>query len=200
MSEQKRELIVAAAAKAFGANGYAATTMEAVAEEAGIAKGSLYNYFDSKENLFKEVFISALAAGEQETDRLLAEKMPAPAKLAQMMDYWAGQLDHYKQIGSLVLEAWAAVARGSGSSELNSAISEAYDRGRDNMVAVIRQGVEEGEFSASVDIDRAASLILGATNGIILQGIMDLDDNVGPGLVESLRDAIIAALTTGPEE
>lgn len=200
MSEQKRDLIVAAAAKAFGARGYAATTMDAVAEGAGIAKGSLYNYFESKENLFKEVFVSALAAGEQETDRLLAEESPASEKLVKMMDYWAGQLDHYKRIGALVLEAWAAVARDDEESELSRAINEAYTRGRDNVLAIVTQGVKEGEFNASVNPDRAASLILGATNGLILQGIMDLDDNVDPDLVVSLRNAILTALTTEAEE
>jgi AcrR family transcriptional regulator len=49
---QRREQILAAAARVFARYGYGGTEMKAVAEEAGIAKGTLYLYCDSKEALF----------------------------------------------------------------------------------------------------------------------------------------------------
>ncbi len=56
----RRAEILASAQKVFDAHGYAATTVEAVAEGAGIAKGSIYNYFESKQELFRAVFTEAL--------------------------------------------------------------------------------------------------------------------------------------------
>ena len=48
----KEEAILAAALRVFSQNGYSGASVEAVAAEAGITKPTLYQYFDSKEQLF----------------------------------------------------------------------------------------------------------------------------------------------------
>ncbi len=50
----KREDILAAAAKIFGSRGFYLANMADIAEEAGIGKGTVYEYFDSKSSLFIE--------------------------------------------------------------------------------------------------------------------------------------------------
>ena len=57
----RREEILAAAEKVFEANGYAAATIDAVAAAAGVAKGSIYNYFKSKQDLFTQLFSELIA-------------------------------------------------------------------------------------------------------------------------------------------
>jgi AcrR family transcriptional regulator len=49
----RRDEIMAAAKKVFARNGFHATTIGDIAKEAGFAYGSVYNYFDSKEDLFQ---------------------------------------------------------------------------------------------------------------------------------------------------
>lgn len=60
--------LTAAAMALFAEKGFAATRLEDVAARAGVAKGTLYLYFDSKEALFKAVIeegiLPVLAAGE----------------------------------------------------------------------------------------------------------------------------------------
>ncbi|WP_273432258.1 TetR/AcrR family transcriptional regulator [Chitinibacter tainanensis] len=51
-SENKRQQIMAGAREVFMDSGYAAASMERIAKTAGVSKGTLYNYFDSKETLF----------------------------------------------------------------------------------------------------------------------------------------------------
>lgn len=51
-SEQKRELIIAAAASLFTEQGYVSTSMDKVAEQAGVSKQTVYSHFGSKEGLF----------------------------------------------------------------------------------------------------------------------------------------------------
>jgi AcrR family transcriptional regulator len=50
-AERPKE-ILEAAFEEFSRNGYAAATLEQVAERAGVTKGTIYVYFDSKEHLF----------------------------------------------------------------------------------------------------------------------------------------------------
>jgi hypothetical protein len=54
--EQTRRVIAEAAMRLFLENGYEATTMRAIAKEAGVATGNAYYYFDSKEELIQEYY------------------------------------------------------------------------------------------------------------------------------------------------
>lgn len=54
--EQTRAAIVAAALRLFRENGYEATTMRAIAKEAGVATGNAYYYYGSKEELIQEFY------------------------------------------------------------------------------------------------------------------------------------------------
>ncbi len=56
-TENKRERILLAAVEVFTRQGYNRARMEEIAETAGIGKGTLYEYFDSKVQLFHEMII-----------------------------------------------------------------------------------------------------------------------------------------------
>src|SRR5437773_10122225 len=62
------EEILSAALEAFADRGFAATKLEDVARRAGVTKGTIYLYFDSKEALFKalirETIVPVIAQGE----------------------------------------------------------------------------------------------------------------------------------------
>ena len=54
--EEKRELILNSALKLFADKGFYATSISALADEAGISKGLVYNYFESKEEILVQLF------------------------------------------------------------------------------------------------------------------------------------------------
>ena len=60
-SVETRARIVQAAISVFGQVGYDAAAMSEVATQAGVAKGTLYLYFPSKEKLFEEIYLQCLA-------------------------------------------------------------------------------------------------------------------------------------------
>lgn len=55
LKEQKRADIIAAAAKVFRRHGFHKAKIEVIAKEAGIGKGTVYEYFDSKKDLFEQM-------------------------------------------------------------------------------------------------------------------------------------------------
>jgi AcrR family transcriptional regulator len=54
--EERMELLKETALRLFSANGYEATSISTIAKEAGISKGLMYNYFESKEELLLSLF------------------------------------------------------------------------------------------------------------------------------------------------
>lgn len=79
---------MAAAAKLFRSGGYDATTMRAVAKEAGVSVGNAYYYFGSKEHLvlafYDEIFSEHLAGSE----RVLATTTGFADRLAAVLETW----------------------------------------------------------------------------------------------------------------
>jgi len=56
--KSKREVILDVAADVFASKGFYRTKMEDIAEKANIGKGTIYEYFSSKNELFKEMLLS----------------------------------------------------------------------------------------------------------------------------------------------
>lgn len=68
-----REEILDAAARVFRRRGYGAATVEDIANELGILKGSLYHYITSKQDLLQEVVIDPLREANDLLDRVVGE-------------------------------------------------------------------------------------------------------------------------------
>ncbi|MCP4377990.1 MAG: TetR/AcrR family transcriptional regulator [bacterium] len=199
LAARRKSEIIAAASRVFDANGYAATTMDAVATEAKVAKGSLYNYFPSKHSLFVQVFTAALGEDEQATESLLSQPVSAAEKLGRYIDFWYSRLEHYKRVGGLILEFWANAARDDRQGEMAGIFQELYNRWLGRISAIITEGVSCGEFRSDINIQAAAISIMAATDGITLYTIMNVDLQLDRSALETIKQGILASLTQSPE-
>jgi AcrR family transcriptional regulator len=80
-----RERLLVAAQELIEEGGYGAASVIAIAERAGVAAGTLYRHFASKEQLFVEVFRS-VCAREERAMRAAAASMPASASAVQRLE------------------------------------------------------------------------------------------------------------------
>jgi AcrR family transcriptional regulator len=79
--EQTRLAIVEAALRLFREHGYEATTMRAIAQEAGVATGNAYYYYGSKEELIQEYYARNQADHAAACRRVLAEETGLEARI-----------------------------------------------------------------------------------------------------------------------
>ncbi len=78
------ESIKQAAMELFARNGYHSTSISQIAKEAGVSKGLLYNYFDSKEELLREIIMEAVNMGEEMMESLISSSDDASEQLRRM--------------------------------------------------------------------------------------------------------------------
>jgi AcrR family transcriptional regulator len=71
--EETREQVLAAAARVFAQRGYHATSLDAIAEEAGFSRGAVYYNFADKEELFLELLDLRCAERAQDLRELFAD-------------------------------------------------------------------------------------------------------------------------------
>ena len=79
-----RDRLLSAARALIEEGGYAAASVVAIADRAGLAAGTLYRHFASKEELFVEVFRS-VCAGEEHAMRVAAAELPASVGAAERL-------------------------------------------------------------------------------------------------------------------
>jgi AcrR family transcriptional regulator len=71
--EARADEILSAAIEVFGDVGFARAKLEDVAKKAGVSKGTLYLYFDSKEELFRRLVVERIIPCFQEAEQYLRE-------------------------------------------------------------------------------------------------------------------------------
>ena len=83
--EQTRTAIVEAALRLFAENGYEATTMRAIAKQAGVATGNAYYYYASKEELVREYFARHQAEHAAACRQVLAQETRLGRRIAGVL-------------------------------------------------------------------------------------------------------------------
>jgi AcrR family transcriptional regulator len=198
-SAARRRDILAAARKVFGDGGYEAATMDDVAAQAGVAKGSLYNYFPSKQELFKQLFLEDQTILDYQA--MLEADLPASRKLENMLDLWFAQLAEHKRTNRLVLEYWATAAREEREGEMTATFQRVYSQWHELAMRLIEQGVAAGEFNAGLEPAMAASLIMALVDGVNTEAMLNVGAAVDEKLLAAIKKAILAGLrnaTAGP--
>jgi TetR/AcrR family transcriptional regulator, cholesterol catabolism regulator len=149
--------IVDVAAELFREKGFVATSLEDIAREVGMYKGSLYHYIASKEDL---LFAVVREPAQQILDELreLAElDLPPSEKIRRLMRSHVKVLEENFTYASVYLEEVA----GRHRSEEWSAMDREYIKA---IIDVIDEGKRRGEFGASVDARITTLALIGSLN------------------------------------
>jgi AcrR family transcriptional regulator len=152
-----RARLLAAAADEFGRVGLARANVDAISLAAGYAKGTIYNYFPSKEELFlavvEEAVAQATAAGSAPTEAPAWERLAAT--LAGFCA-WAGDHDPFARV--LVRECLM------GTPGLYPRVMGAEAPLVGEFAATLRQGSARGELRDDVPAELLALAIAGLTD------------------------------------
>ena len=197
-AETRRKAILDAAMALFDRQGYASTTVDDVAAAAGISKGSVYNYFESKQDLFTQIFNQAILQDEADVDALLGGPMSAGRKLCMMLDYWYHGVARDLKIGRLTLEFWAAAARDTRSGALAENLHAAYERWLGRISRIIQEGIDRGEVDPAAVPAHHATLFLGLLHGLMLHAILAIGSPVDERFLASMKQSVLGGLGIRP--
>lgn len=91
-----RSAIIDAALKLFREKGYDATTMRAIASDAGVSVGNAYYYFDSKEQLIQGFYDRAQVEHEAAARPVLDSERDLAARIAGVIEAWLDTMEPYR--------------------------------------------------------------------------------------------------------
>jgi AcrR family transcriptional regulator len=172
---EREQLILHEAESLLREEGYEGLVMERLAERVGVSKGTIYQHFDKKEDLFGAIILRGLERmDEQLTIHLADSTRPVAARLGAVL--------------TLLIEgntAWMSSITSPQRHELAAALGDhpglrdAHARFFAGLRTLILQGQEHGEFDPSIPAPIAARFLLslvGARSGFAQPG-----DAIMPG-------------------
>ena len=141
--QQRREDIVQAAEKVFFSRGFDRSTMDDIADEAELSKGTLYLYFNSKEDLHMEVAHRAVSMLKDSMNRLMDPGENALEKLVKMgratVDFYREFPNHMRSI--MFLEGIGLQQISFSAEQVREVIYKESPVGM--VIGIIEQGVKE---------------------------------------------------------
>jgi len=193
----RRLEIVEAATEVFARVGFADTKIEDIAERAGVAKGTVYQYFDSKAELFIAV-CQNLVTWPPEAAPFLDD----PFKGFEMLIHaLADSYERSRDFYVILLDYWAVLIRGQEPYRkyFLSMGETFYAHPRRLLMQVVQRGRERGVFKRSADPAVVASLAIAGIEGLRTQHVQDpkhIDmKKCLTMLVKSLRDGLTSSGT-----
>ena len=195
----KRERLVRAATTVFARQGFGNTRVADIAAEADVGKGTVYEYFDSKEELFLAVMQSINAAIRNRVQRILDSEDSARGKLTAMMREGARIVIEQRDLQPMNID-FCASSRGTPfearfSHEVNRLLRE-Y---RELITDLIIQGQEAGEFRREVDREGIVVLLVGIFDALGVQHW--IDPTIDPvRVIEAFIHTLCNGLCTTPGE
>jgi AcrR family transcriptional regulator len=157
--DERPDEILAAALTIFSRDGFSGARLDEIAELAGCTKGTIYVYFNSKEELFKAVVRKLITPEFRRADSILMdETLPATTRLKMFIKGgYRAAIDNPQSFAMLRL----LIADGPKFPDLVDFYHSQIPRvGHEMIRATIQQGIDRGEFRP-LDADMAAHVLVG---------------------------------------
>jgi TetR/AcrR family fatty acid metabolism transcriptional regulator len=158
----KRRLILDAAIRVFARQGFHHCRVSDVADEAGVAYGLVYHYFDSKEEILDTLFTERWQLMLDAITEIDSHSVPARDKLYMVASFIIDSYHHEPELMKVIIVEVTRAANSFGATHLDK-IREAY-----GMIATIVDGArQDGSFKADISADFAAMCFYGAIEQLL---------------------------------
>jgi AcrR family transcriptional regulator len=199
--KDKRRRILAAAQEVFAEQGFDAARMDEVARRARVGKGTLYNYYDSKEDLLIQAVIASM---EEVQERIASAVDPRPDQPIRSLEDVLRMLvveslpALTERFHSLYNQASGLIARDSDARRRLFAANQAFYRDRErDFEELIEAGARSGHFRSDVDPAEMSLLLQALFDGLLRRATFD-PERVDPSrafgaLLQLLRGGLYQA-------
>jgi AcrR family transcriptional regulator len=168
--ESRRQQILDAALTCFSRNGFHNTTTADIVRESGVAQGTLYLYFKTKDDI-----IVALADDRHQGDayiNALAQSEQDPVQgLVLLIEIHGRSLNdpHRADMRRVGIQGWGEALR---NPTVRASAVAGMEAVRGAIVRLIERGQKTSEFRSDIDPEAAARILIATFQGLTLQATL----------------------------
>jgi TetR/AcrR family fatty acid metabolism transcriptional regulator len=187
----RRMGILTAAITTYADRGYNQTRVEDIAEQAGVSKGTIYLYFDSREAILTaafDEFVKQIGVG---VEAILSRDAPPLEKLKRLIRLSFEAARDNATLSRVLFDFWGASLHRAEQSPVD--LLKLYD----DYLALVTELLAEAERRGDVRRDRPAltpNIILAATDGLALHWMMNPELIPLEQVTDQLFDLLISGL------
>jgi TetR/AcrR family transcriptional regulator, fatty acid metabolism regulator protein len=153
----KPQTIIEAAVRVFARKGYYNSRVSDIAREAGIAAGTIYLYFKTKDDILVTLFREKMADFVGALQKAIADEPDAASKVRRLVSLHFSMLEHNPELAEVVqveLRQGQKFFRGASSQEIGAYFAL--------IGSVLEEGVTEGRFRPGLPVKVATKMLFGA--------------------------------------
>lgn len=154
MEWAKKECILAAATRTFSKLGFKKASVDDIARDAGVAKGTIYLACESKEDLFYQAVHRELRAWIAQIASMIDPRVTADELLRQVAAAGMGYLEDHPLVRDLFLGILHGQLPGWASR-----FDQLRGLGQANIVEILKLGILQGRFRSDLDVEETATLL-----------------------------------------
>ena len=191
--EKKRKEIYEAALKVFSDKGMSGFKMIDVACEAGIGKGTIYEYFDSKEGLIIGCFQEFMKDyGFQLLQKLNKDTDPK-MKIIDFFQFSFQYFSVHQKEMSIMFDFFAAAIPRRHGTQILPGMDKEYAEFQKFVSMILKDGVKQGLFREH-DTDTIALIMLGIIDGLMFQAVLGVIDITDKSLPNKISHTILEGI------
>ena len=187
----KSQQIIDAAIRVFARNGYYNSRVADIAREAGIASGTIYLYFKTKDDILVTLFREKMASFVAHLRKTIAAEPDPLAKLRRLIALHFQVLESNPDLAEVVqveLRQGNKFFRGASAHEVASYFSL--------IASVLEEGVEAGLFRKDLPIKMATKLLFGALDQMTTSWVLGKRGYKLSDTADAVADIVLKGIAT----
>ena len=165
--DSRKKLILKSARTLFFKKGFNNVTVDEIAKSSELGKGSIYLYFNSKEEIYAQILLNDIEDFNQQVSVLLNKKKIAADLLVEFSNIYVDFFFNDGELFRILMTYMLQPAKMNLTEKLNSQILTAKARSIDVIGKILKLGVSSKEFPANINLKQNQNAIWGLLNGII---------------------------------
>ncbi|MFA5323893.1 MAG: TetR/AcrR family transcriptional regulator [Smithella sp.] len=165
--DNRKKLILKSARALFFKKGFNKVTVDEIAKSSELGKGSIYLYFNSKEEIYAQILLNDIDNFNQQVSVLLDKKNSASDLLTEFSSIYRDFFLNDSELFRILMTYMLQPAKMNLPEKLNSQILTANARSIDVIGKILQLGVDSKEFSSEINVKQNQNAFWGLLNGII---------------------------------
>jgi AcrR family transcriptional regulator len=185
--EKKRQELLSSAMACFAEKGYAQATIDDIVQHSGMSKGAVYNYFNSKEEIYLMLLDRAIEGTFDKFKKAFQEDLTATEKVCRLFQVYQSidfKSDQMLKWRSVQLEFWVNASR---HEELNEKLVHHSRKAIHFIAEILEEGIRSGEFRQDLDKTLAAETFWSFADGLFLHVLVEKEKYPYAAMYESFE-------------
>jgi len=165
--EQRRSAILNAARKLFFEKGFKYVTVDNIAKKSELSKGSIYLYFNSKEEIYTHILFSDIEKFNKKSAHLFQDSKSATELILEFACIYFDFFLNDRELFRIMMTFMLHTEDMNLAESVNEHIIEVTNNTIKIIETILQRGIEQCEFPADINVRQCRNALWGLLNGII---------------------------------